>query len=232
MNDSDDSVASAISQSMTGRKPDASRSGLLMRVVFVPAILAVYALFVYFDIPLMRWRSGWFKPPLHHSWQQILEGFRDFGQTLPVIVVMIVVAAYDRRRRSVIITTVVAVVLSQALCNVGKYCIHRERPYVMSSDLTNISEDTSWQGWDPGRRTNESRSFPSSHSASAFAFGMCLAFFYPRLRWLFWILAIGCATSRYLDGVHWASDCFAGSVIGYLSAWLATRRAHQGEQTR
>lgn len=206
--------------------PSAKRQtqrGLVRRIALLFSVCAVYALLVWNDVSLIRWRTGLMEEPLHHSWQQVLEGFRDFGQTLPVVVAMLVVAAYDRRRRTVIVSTVVAVVLSQMVCNVGKWCIHRERPIVMSADLANVTEDTSWIGWDPGRRTNDSRSFPSGHSASAFAFGMCLACFYPRLRWLFWILAIGCATTRYLDAVHWASDCFAGAVIGYVSAWLVLR---------
>jgi membrane-associated phospholipid phosphatase len=224
-----DLTTAGTGEDVTSAGQRSNRTHLTVRVLITLAALITYAILVSYDASLMRWRSGWFKPPLHHSWQQILEGFRDFGQTLPVIVVMIIVAAYDRRRRTVIVTTVLAVVLSQAVCKVGKYCIERKRPYVMSSDLAKITEDTSWQGWNPGRRTFDSRSFPSSHSASAFAFGVCLAFFYPRLRWLFWILAIGCATSRYLDTYHWPSDCFAGSVIGYLSAWLTTSRAKKGK---
>jgi membrane-associated phospholipid phosphatase len=192
----------------------------VVRIAILFCVCAIYALLVRYDASLIRWRTGLIEEPLHHSWQQVLEGFRDFGQTLPVVVAMIFVAAYDRRSRTVIVSTVLAVVLSQAISNAGKWCISRERPHVMTSDLANVTEDTSWIGWDPGRRTNDSRSFPSGHSASAFAFGMCLAWFYPRLRWLFWILAIGCAATRYLDAVHWASDCFAGSVIGYVSAWL------------
>jgi membrane-associated phospholipid phosphatase len=63
-------------------------------------------------------------------------------------------------------------------------------------------------------------SFPSGHSGAAFAFAAVLARFYPRLRWVFWVLAAGCAVSRSLDAVHWPSDCLAGATIGYAAGWL------------
>src|SRR5690606_132206 len=65
--------------------------------------------------------------------------------------------------------------------------------------------------------------FPSGHSGAAFAFAAVLAWFYPHLRWLFWALAFGCAVSRYLDTVHWPSDCMAGAMLGFLAGWIALR---------
>ena len=50
-----------------------------------------------------------------------------------------------------------------------------------------------------------------------------LAFYYRPARGLLWTLAAGCAISRYLDAVHWPSDCLAGATIGYLAAWAALR---------
>ena len=58
---------------------------------------------------------------------------------------------------------------------------------------------------------------------AAFTFAATLAWFYPQLRWMFWILAVGCAASRWIEGLHWPSDCLAGAVIGYLAACLAIR---------
>mgnify|MGYP000852034492 CR=1 FL=1 len=75
----------------------------------------------------------------------------------------------------------------------------------------------------PRSRETRYEAFPSGHSAAAFAFAAILAWFYPHLRWVWWALACGCAVSRYVDAVHWPSDCLAGAAIGYVAGWMALR---------
>jgi len=57
-------------------------------------------------------------------------------------------------------------------------------------------------------------SFPSSHSAAAFAMSMLLARLYPQGAMLFWALALICAVLRYLMDAHWPSDVLAGIALG------------------
>jgi membrane-associated phospholipid phosphatase len=57
-------------------------------------------------------------------------------------------------------------------------------------------------------------SFPSGHATSLFAIACAFSYFYPRLRWPLYLLAICVSVGRlYLDR-HYVSDVLGGAVIG------------------
>jgi membrane-associated phospholipid phosphatase len=152
-----------------------------------------------------------------------------------MIVACLIIAAYDRRRRRGIVS---AILLAQLIAGVGyhagKGLIGRYRPYAAvarAEDSSTLTTADTWIGWRPGNDAFETRSFPSGHSAAAFAFAGVLAWFYPRLGWLWWTLAAGCAASRYVEMFHWPSDCVAGGVLGYASARVALRVCRRGPQS-
>ena len=73
-------------------------------------------------------------------------------------------------------------------------------------------------------RMPRSSSFPSGHSASAFAFATAASIEMPLLWPLLYPLAGAVAYSRVHTGVHYPSDVAAGAVIGVGSAALVHRR--------
>ena len=89
--------------------------------------------------------------------------------------------------------------------------------------LADLKPADTWLGWRPGNASLITQSFPSGHAAGAFALAIVLGCVYPRLAWMFWTLAVGCTLSRYVDAMHWPSDCWVGAVIGYTAAKLALR---------
>lgn len=62
---------------------------------------------------------------------------------------------------------------------------------------------------------NWRESFPSSHSACAFALSVALVTLYPQAAIVFYVLAFCTALLRYLMDAHWPSDVLAGIGCGY-----------------
>ena len=191
---------------------------------FAVALVAVFLLLLRWDVALMRWRYTVMPEMPGGPFGQILDGFRNFGQVLSVVIAICIVALQDSRRRTIVLSILLAQAISAFLYDSGKYTISRHRPYdaiERVAPLEQLSSSQTWSGRRIGNREFALQSFPSGHSAAAFALACVLARFYPGLRWLFWILALGCATSRYLEAVHWPSDCFVGAVIGCIAARVA-----------
>lgn len=83
-----------------------------------------------------------------------------------------------------------------------------------------------YAGLDPIGAVPESASFPSGHSATAFAAAIAVGLLYPRLMKPLLVLAALVAVSRVYLGVHYATDVLAGSLLGAaigLSIGLAAR---------
>jgi len=176
----------------------------------------------------MRWRFRFMPGQPRESLQQILLGFQDFAQLISIVVAVVIVATYDRRRRWIIASLIGSQIVANVAYNSIKYAVGRYRPLPAIetvADLPSLNASRTWIGWRPGNRSQDTQSFPSGHSAAAFALAAVLARFYARLAWMFWTLACGCAASRYLTAAHWPSDCLAGALIGYLAAFVCLRWA-------
>jgi len=117
-----------------------------------------------------------------------------------------------------------SVVISGAITGVVKYLSHKRRPPSVETD------DIPRSG--PAVSTAH-LSFPSGHSACAFAVGTVLAMEYedtPLVPRLAYTAATLCAYSRVNDNAHWVSDVVVGSVIGHLTARAVVGR-HAGVRT-
>jgi undecaprenyl-diphosphatase len=110
-----------------------------------------------------------------------------------------------RRGRRVALEGMLAIGATSATVNLGiKPIAHRQRP------------DRTDPGPFEGRFVPmpESTSFPSGHSASAFAFAYAVGRHYPALAVPIRLLASGVAYSRVHTGVHYPGDVVLGSIIG------------------
>ncbi len=107
-----------------------------------------------------------------------------------------------------------SIALTSAIVNLGlKPLHHRRRP-----DNAAVLET-------PGRsvRMPRSTSFPSGHSASAFAFAAAVGSEIPPLALPLRVLAATVAYSRVHGGAHYPADTIAGSLIGGAAAAFVVR---------
>jgi undecaprenyl-diphosphatase len=121
--------------------------------------------------------------------------------------------ALIRRQPSLFVVVLLAVVAADLAADVGKYFVHRHRPFEHQLG--------------PSLRTH---SFPSGHAASAFAGAVALSSYAPRVRAVFYALAALIAFSRLYNGVHYPTDVVAGGVLGAATALLLLGGARRGSR--
>ncbi|RSS56288.1 phosphatase PAP2 family protein, partial [Streptomyces sp. WAC06614] len=110
---------------------------------------------------------------------------------------------------------------SATINTVGKWSVRRPRPLL--------------EGVPTVRRLTvqpTTTSFPSGHSASAFAFATGLALEHPGLGVAVLPVAAAVAFSRVYTGVHYPSDVLAGAGLGVAAALVVRRLARDAEQAR
>jgi undecaprenyl-diphosphatase len=115
-----------------------------------------------------------------------------------------------RRRPAILAVVLVADGAADLLATLIKDATRRHRPFVHQLGPT-----------------TSTYSFPSGHSATAFACATVLAAFAPRLRVPLFALAILIALSRLYNGDHYPTDVVAGALLGVgvaVCLLLALRR--------
>jgi undecaprenyl-diphosphatase len=124
-----------------------------------------------------------------------------------------------RSRRPIPIATLVAAIsvgIGSLLVALIKESVDRSRPEHADPTI------------DAAVATPDSPSFPSGHTATAFAAAAVVGSIYPRLRWPLLALAALVGLSRIYLGVHFTLDVIAGAMLGVtigLSLVWAGRKA-------
>ncbi len=120
-----------------------------------------------------------------------------------------------------------AVLLSGVLVQVLKAVFERPRPSHTAGYVLHALESPSF--FDLTGRFN---SFPSGHTATAFALAMVLGARFPRARVPLYGLAVLIALSRIALGSHYPSDIAGGVLLGLGVGWLLTRQGPWGEKKK
>ena len=147
-----------------------------------------------------------------HQESAALRNWDKFGKAMPFALVGAAGAAFalgDDRLQNIGLISMQSVAAATGLALVGKYAVGRARP----------EEDRGpWSSVGDGKSRSDA-SFPSGHSAIAFAAVTPFAQEYDA-PWLYGVAALGSA-GRVAGRKHWVSDTVAGSILGYaVGSWL------------
>lgn len=139
------------------------------------------------------------------------------GSRLWFVTAGVVAAVGGERGRRAAAQAVLAIGLASATSNLAlKSLARRRRPGASAEEQVVASRRV---------RRPDSPSFPSGHSASAFAFASSMGESVPAL-WIPLHLTAGLvAYARVHTGVHYPSDVAAGALVGALSGWTVRRLA-------
>ena len=148
------------------------------------------------------------------------DGLRDLSRAANKSVLWLgiaggLVAAGGTRERRAALTGVASIAAASLLVNAGvKMLARRDRP------------DRQPNADDRFVPMPTSTSFPSGHSASAFAFAQGVSAVAPGLSVPLHLMAAAVAYSRVHTGVHYPGDVVAGSLIGVVTGGTVARMLH------
>jgi membrane-associated phospholipid phosphatase len=190
------------------------------------AILCALAL-GFVDYPLARFVAAKAGPGLLLSFGLITlfgsVGFWQLGSFLAAVILFLVAARQrfsktSRRLRQLGFSSFYLFVslISASLAVFGvKELAGRLRPSFIIHDIAPHPENF--------LAYHEALSFPSGHSANAFAAAVALGFVFPRHNRIFLVVAVLVGLSRVILNMHFASDVLMGGYIGAAAAVLVRR---------
>ncbi len=179
-------------------------SGIILGVWIVSLLLM--------DVPL----SNFIKThKLPDQVEEAMEFFKCFIKPFPLILLVIAAAiSAGAAKWRMIGHLLLGLALTTAFVWAGKLLVSRQRPKWF--------QGTRWEktfsGYLPGAHNFKFQSIPSGDAALAFAMGLILAYYFPKHRYILYLLATGCALSRIVYQLHYLSDVILGALIGYLVA--------------
>ncbi len=170
------------------------------------------------DIDILHSVNSWHGSFIHDysSFISSTEPYVAFG--IPVTMAVVGAIKHDQSLLKDAVYIGVSVAGSFAAAYGLKYIFDRDRPYVTYPDRIHPHS------------YEDSPSFPSGHTASAFALATSLCMRYPKWYVIvpsaFYACSVG--VSRMYEGVHYPSDVLAGAAVGagcavasvYVNRWL------------
>jgi membrane-associated phospholipid phosphatase len=196
-------------------------------LIWLIVLIVVACLGFYFDHMVVGAIAG------HQiKWLEIFAGWLsklgDWPELMAYAAIALIGVGFARKRIlvKVILCMIIASTLAGGLTNGVRLVSGRARP-------NNTEAPPGWYGlWYQGQwllGKYKFHSFPSGHTATAFAFFGTIGFAYRRRwAWSFLILASAIGWSRLYVNAHFFSDVLVGAVVGLFFAQLTWERAGPG----
>ncbi len=157
----------------------------------------------------------------------LLDFVGSFGHGNTCLLAILLIWNLDRSGRHGIQLVLGSTVLAGVVASILKVTVHRARPFIppFSADGLSLGSNRGTTIFDNGMQ-----SFPSGHTATAFALAMALSVMYPQGKRFFFFLAILVGLQRVATQNHFPSDVVVGAMIGIVSTHvigtLITSRYH------
>lgn len=198
----------------SARNPSNGRKRSILNILVWAAIIVAVAvvLMKFVDIPARNFLEA--HSP-HGGFKATFTFFNAYVLPVPIILLIwtCLISGPKSEKWRLILQVILGLLLVWIPVLLSKSLIPRFRP--------NAFKGTDW--WESFVTQNSDlahkyalQSFPSGDTAVAFVLSTILAFHFPRHRIIFFVLALGCAASRYVLNAHWLSDILAGAILGYL----------------
>lgn len=170
------------------------------------------------DVNTLHRVNSWDSPAARNYFSFISRSEPYIVMGVPVAMAVAACIKNDRRLMKDALYVGTSVVGTFALTYGLKYLIDRPRPYVTYPDRIHPYS------------YEDSPSFPSGHTATAFALATSLSLRYPKWYVIapsaIWACSVG--VSRMNEGVHYPSDVLTGALLGagcavanvYINRWL------------
>lgn len=158
------------------------------------------------------------------DWQKFVNLSEVFAHFLSLTLLFSLLLWCDVKRRKMLASGIAFVALSGLAANAAKMIIPKARPNSLDHLTPEDYPNSAWDLWGTPFTgswfSEEIRSFPSGHAATATAVAIALTFVYPRGRWFFAFLALLASFQRLQVGAHYVSDVMGGIAITLLLAYL------------
>lgn len=159
------------------------------------------------ELAFIKWANGWWESPiLDYS----LPWLTYLGSHIAVIL-FILLSLILIKKRGLLHHLLLLYAIQSGIVYGLKFLIQRQRPIF----ILNISSKL-LSG--PGEILDPS--FPSAHGAYAFMMATILAYWFPRYRIIFFILAGFIGWTRIYLFLHYPTDVIAGGLLGYGISFL------------
>ncbi len=194
-------------------------------VLIAAAVLAIWFLIAQFmdDSMLRYWK---FRSKKVHDTAEHVFGFFSYYKEVVALALLVwacLIAGTKSEKWRFIMQLLLAATLVAVPVWLGKIAVPRVRPkWFQGTRWTESFQNVTEKFGEMSLSTifspaaYKDQSFISGDAAIAFAISAVFACHFPAHRAIFYVLAVGCAVSRFVFLHHWPSDIFLGAVVGYL----------------
>jgi membrane-associated phospholipid phosphatase len=203
----------------TARLPSATPARRWWRVVAVAAATVVVAL----GADRLAWGHLVYARVYEQDWGRLL---RVMGYAPLWLLLGLVVAQHAPVARWRGGALALAPLLAGALAELLKVVLRRERPPLAAYGAY------VFRPWSVDLWSTKGLGLPSSHTMVAMAAATVLAHAFPKGRWLWYGLAVGCGLTRVAARAHYLSDVAVALIAGWIVGSVLWTRLDARNETR